>query len=96
MWEGLNHTDAISLYDAACFRSVTAAVVRAKSKTAEATKLAQADADRAMAWLTKAVVAGYKDRAHMEKDTDLDFLRSREDFKKLLESLPKTESVPKK
>jgi hypothetical protein len=37
-----------------------------------------------MAWLTKAVAAGYKDRAHMEKDGDLDSLRDRADFRALL------------
>lgn len=36
-----------------------------------------------MVWLTKAA-AGMKDTAQMRKDTDLDFLRGREDFKKLL------------
>jgi hypothetical protein len=41
-------------------------------------------ADRAMELLRKAVNAGYKDAAHMTKDTDLDPLRGREDFKKLM------------
>src|SRR5205085_3840311 len=49
---------------------------------------ATADADRAMAWLTKAVAAGYKDRAHLEKDEDLADLRGRQDFRRLLEGLP--------
>jgi hypothetical protein len=42
-----------------------------------------------MAWLSKAVAAGYKDAAHMKMDTDLDFLRGREDFQKLLAELDK-------
>jgi hypothetical protein len=46
-------------------------------------------ADRAMEMLQRAVQAGYKDTAHMAKDNDLDALRQREDFKKLLESLAK-------
>ena len=37
--------------------------------------------------LQKAVKAGYKDAAHMKKDPDLDPLRAREDFKKLLAEL---------
>ena len=37
-----------------------------------------------MELLQKAVKAGYKDAAHMAKDTDLDPLRGREDFRKLL------------
>ena len=38
--------------------------------------------------------AGYNDAAHLAKDTDLDPLRDRADFKKLLESLPKGPSKP--
>ena len=33
--------------------------------------------------------AGWSDAAHMTKDTDLDPLRGREDFKKLIEWLAK-------
>jgi hypothetical protein len=40
-----------------------------------------------MELLQKAVQAGFKDAAHMAKDTDLDPLREREDFKKLLTEL---------
>ena len=83
MWEKLNRTDADSLYDAACFRAVTAGV-QAKTPGADAARLAKEDADRAMDWLTKAVAAGFKNRAHMEKDADLDALRGRDDFQKLL------------
>ena len=43
--------------------------------------------DQAMAMLRDAVAKGYKDAAHMKKDTDLDPLRQREDFKKLLSEL---------
>jgi hypothetical protein len=43
--------------------------------------------DLAMDWLKKAVAAGYKDVAQIKKDTDLDALRGREDFKKLLSEL---------
>ncbi len=45
-------------------------------------------ADRAMELLQKAVKAGWSDGAHMAKDTDLDPIRGREDFKKLIEGLP--------
>jgi serine/threonine protein kinase/Flp pilus assembly protein TadD len=44
-------------------------------------------ADRAMQMLQKAVQAGWKDAAHMKRDTDLDPLRGRDDFKLLVESL---------
>ncbi len=47
----------------------------------------QAYADRAMATLRQAVQHGYKDAAHMKKDTDLDPLRSHPDFQKLQTAL---------
>ena len=40
-----------------------------------------------MAWLKQAVASGFSDIAHMKKDKDLDALRSRADFKKLLAEL---------
>ncbi len=46
-------------------------------------------ADRALELLQQAVKAGYKDAAHMKKDTDLDPLRDRDEFKKLLAELEK-------
>jgi tetratricopeptide (TPR) repeat protein len=80
MWEKLNRTDADSLYTAACMRAVSAAALTG-------VKQADAEAEQAMAWLKQAIAAGYKDAAHMEKDKDLDALREREDFKKLLAEL---------
>jgi hypothetical protein len=44
-------------------------------------------ADRAIELLRKAVQAGWKDAAQMAEDTDLDPLRGREDFKKLMAEL---------
>ena len=46
-------------------------------------------ADRAMELLQKAVKAGWNDAKHTANDTDLDPLRDREDFKKLLADLEK-------
>ena len=43
-----------------------------------------------MELLHKAVKAGYKDAAHMAKDKDLDALRDREDFKKLVAEMGAT------
>jgi hypothetical protein len=42
-----------------------------------------------MAWLKQAVAAGYKDAPKMKTDTDLDPLRGRQDFKKLIAELEK-------
>jgi hypothetical protein len=85
-WEKLNRPDAESLYHAGCFRSVTAEV-QSKTPGADAARLAKEDADRAMAWLTKAVAAGWKETAHMKIDVTLDPLRNRKDFKKLMADL---------
>jgi hypothetical protein len=40
-----------------------------------------------MAWLHKAVAAGFTDAAHLRKDPDFEFLRDRGDFEKLLGEL---------
>jgi len=44
-------------------------------------------ADRAMELPQKALQAGYNKAVHMEKDTDLEPRREREDFKKLIGEL---------
>ena len=59
----------------------------ANDRSAAAVKKAAAEADRAMAWLKKAVAAGYQNTVHMAQDQDLDLLRDREDFKKLVAEL---------
>jgi len=84
MFERLKQTDAQSLYSAACFRAVTAAVILAADKSERAAKKADAEADRAMVWLTQAIAAGYHDAAQIREDDDLDALRDRADFKKLV------------
>src|SRR5262249_8727015 len=71
-------------YDAACFLSLCVPIV-AKHDKLDATQrkeAAQLYGDAAMKLLRDAVSKGYKDVAHMKKDTDLDPLRRREDFQK--------------
>jgi tetratricopeptide (TPR) repeat protein len=51
-------------------------------------------ADQAMRCLRHAVQAGYSDVEHITKDSDLDPLRGREDFKKLLATLAKQAEKP--
>jgi tetratricopeptide (TPR) repeat protein len=46
-------------------------------------------ADRAMELLHQAVTVGYQDAAQMKEDTDLDPLRARDDFQKLIAELAK-------
>jgi tetratricopeptide (TPR) repeat protein len=87
MWEKLGRTDADSLYKAACYRAVTARVLRATAKGPDADKQANAEADRAMEWLRKALTAGYDNVGRIKKDRDLRALRQRTDFKKLLADL---------
>jgi serine/threonine protein kinase len=54
-------------------------------------------ADRAMDMLQKAVQVGYIDAAHLKMDTDLDAIRERDDFKKLIADLEKkTPAKPEK
>ncbi len=72
--------NAAQWYDFACVYAV------ASNKIADEK---QEYADWAMEMLRKAVKAGYKDAAHMAKDMDLDPLRDRADFKKLLAELEK-------
>jgi serine/threonine protein kinase/tetratricopeptide (TPR) repeat protein len=97
-YEAMKRSDAASLYDAACNRAICAAVIREDHKTpsADAARLAREQADLAMAWLHKAVAAGYKDAEHIKEDTDLDALRQREDFKTLLAELTKRQATEKK
>jgi serine/threonine protein kinase/tetratricopeptide (TPR) repeat protein len=90
MWEGLNRADAEFLYDAARFRAVTAAVT-ATDDSPEAARTAAGEADRAMEWLGKAVAAGYANSGRMRQDKDLDALRDRGDFQKILATLETAE-----
>ena len=86
-WENLSVSDAQSLYDAARFRAVTAAALRAADQSPAGYVQAEAEADRAMARLERAVAAGYPHAAWMAEDHDLDALRHRADFKGLLARL---------
>jgi serine/threonine-protein kinase len=76
-------------YNAACALAQCIAIVEIdeKANKEERAKQIQFYGDRAMAMLRDAVAKGYKDAAHMKKNTELDSLRSREDFKKLVADL---------
>ncbi|MFT3883106.1 MAG: tetratricopeptide repeat protein [Gemmatales bacterium] len=80
--EKLPLSEPEQFFQAACHRSQLAGLI--KTQPAEA----KGEADQAMAWLQKAVAAGYQDRAALEKDDSLTPLRDREDFRKLIASLP--------
>ena len=87
MWEQLKRTDADSLYRAARMRAVTAAVLRAADASPANAQQADAEADRAMAWLKQGVAAGYRNAACMKQDRDLDTLRDRVDFTEFVTAL---------
>jgi tetratricopeptide (TPR) repeat protein len=87
LWEKLNRSDGLSLYDAARFRAVAAAVIRATDRSSNAPRRVDAEADRAMAWLRQAVAAGVRDLAVLTRDKDIDVLRDRPDFEKLMADL---------
>jgi hypothetical protein len=82
-------TPAADLYNAACFLSLCAPLAQKDAMLSESRRkdLARQYGDRAIALLRQAVAKGYKDAAHMKQDTDLDPLRGREDFKKLMAEL---------
>jgi tetratricopeptide (TPR) repeat protein len=77
--------DAGSWYNFACFYAI------ASGKSADKK---QEYADRAMELLQKSVKAGWSDAAHMAKDTDLDAVRGRADFKKLVDELARKSLSP--
>ncbi len=75
---GANHPlTANTVYSIACLHALMIDKAENRGK----------QADLAMDWLQQAVAAGFKNVAHMKKDTDLDSLRDREDFKKLIAEL---------
>jgi hypothetical protein len=61
--------------------------LRATDTSPAGVKAFEAEADRAMAWMQQAVSTGYKKVAMLKKDEDLDALRDRADFRKLLADL---------
>jgi serine/threonine protein kinase len=76
-------------YDAACSLSLCMPILARHEKLdGKARKDAvQFYGDAAMKLLRDAVSKGFNDAAHMKKDTDLDPLREREDFQKLMAEL---------
>jgi hypothetical protein len=77
------------LYDAACAYALCAGAAKKPSPASPLPQGARGDklGDEAMALLKQAVAKGYQNAAHMKQDKDLDALRDREDFKKLLAEL---------
>jgi serine/threonine protein kinase/tetratricopeptide (TPR) repeat protein len=79
--------EAEQLYDVACMYALCAqAATQARSPARGAPGSGELAAE-AMALLKQAVAKGYKNAAHMNEDKDLDVLRQRAEFKKLLAEL---------
>ncbi len=87
-WESRKLRDALSLYNAACFRAITAAV-QADTPGENSARLSREEADRAVSLLKQALTAGFRHRALLEINRELDYLRDRDDFLQLISSLPK-------
>jgi serine/threonine protein kinase/tetratricopeptide (TPR) repeat protein len=92
LWEKLGRADPQSLYNAARYRAVTAAVLREKDRTPEGKKRSDEEAERAMAWLRRAVAAGFRDKVRLATRKEFDALRDRSDFRELIAGL---EAKPK-
>jgi eukaryotic-like serine/threonine-protein kinase len=85
------------IYDLACTRAKLAAAA-ADSGSGLSPAEARAEADQAMAALRRSVAAGFNSAEKIQKDTDLESLRNRDDFKKLIQELqqPKKAAEPSK
>src|SRR5262249_35414508 len=76
-------------YDAACSITLCIPIVSKHAKLDETQRqvAVQFYGEQAIKMLKDAVAKGFKDAAHAKKDTDLDPLREREDFKALMEEM---------
>ncbi|HMC63757.1 MAG TPA: tetratricopeptide repeat-containing serine/threonine-protein kinase [Gemmataceae bacterium] len=83
--------DANTFYNAACLLSRCALLAEKDSQLPESKRreLASSYGDRALEQLRTAVKKGFKDVKQLKKDTDLDPLRPRAEFQKLVEELEK-------
>jgi hypothetical protein len=80
---------AVVLYNAACAYAVCSAAARQDTGLGEGDRhrLNERYAARAVELLREAVAERYQGAAHMKEDRDLDPLRDRDDFKKLIQEL---------
>ena len=84
--EKKNLSDSTWLYNAACGRAIIAAA-QMHAGDLQAARASNDDANRAMIWLSMAISAGFADAILMRHDANLDPLRDREDFHKLLANI---------
>jgi serine/threonine-protein kinase len=91
---GIAFDPANDAYQAASFfaRCMPLAEMDRACTARQRQELARSYGDRAVQSLRQAIATGYKDIAHLQKDKDLDSLRQRDDFKKLVTELEKDKS----
>jgi tetratricopeptide (TPR) repeat protein len=75
-------------YSTTCYYALLYGIAREKGSGLTPAD-AHAAGEQAMATLRRAIAAGYRNAAHMRKDTDLDSLRQRPDFENVLADLEK-------
>jgi tetratricopeptide (TPR) repeat protein len=80
------NADANTSYNVACIFAIAAE----RRDEPDGPLLKEERAQRAITLLSQAVAKGYKNVAHMKQDKELDALRDRDDFKKLLAKLEAT------
>jgi serine/threonine protein kinase/tetratricopeptide (TPR) repeat protein len=80
---------SVQVYNAACVFSRAVAVADRDSKlsSADRSRLKTRYADRAMDYLRQAIAIGWRNPGVLKDDRDLDSLRARQDFQKLLADL---------
>jgi tetratricopeptide (TPR) repeat protein len=81
--------NAEHLYDAACAYAMCAAGAKQEKSPGTGAPGSEKLAEEAMALLKQAVARGYQNAAHMKQNRDLDVLRQRPDFQKLLANVEK-------
>jgi tetratricopeptide (TPR) repeat protein len=92
MLEGLARPLPANLYALACSYALLHGIAGEKGSGLTAADAHDAG-EHALATLRRAIAAGYHDLANLRKDTDLDSLRTRPDFQKLLAEVEKDTKV---
>ena len=89
---------ATDAYEAACMLARCVPIVEKDDKLAAAKRQAEMRfyADQAMTMLREGLAKGYQNIEQMKKDKELDPLREREDFKKVVAELEAARQAPPK
>jgi tetratricopeptide (TPR) repeat protein len=88
-WEAIPPRTADELFAAACAYAVGAELSGESDKAAAASQ-----AEQAIAWLKRAIAAGWKDGVRLQEEPDLNLLRDRADFQTLLAELNAEQVLP--